>query len=142
MTGNEYRSAVAAYLATEYQPRGLMVHEEVPFGRTVLGKGRRVDILAVSGSHMVAIETKYQESSGTAEEKIPHALDDAAKMDIVCGVVYGGNGWSAGVRDLLRRRAYHCDPVSGKTGDLDYFIAVSFGWPEVILRGSTPILIE
>ena len=115
-----------------------MVYEEIVFGRSVLGRNRRVDILAVDGARMVAIETKYQESSGTVEEKIPHALHDASEMDVVCGIVYGGNGWSDAVRWLLQREAYHCDPTAGKTGELDYFMAVNLGWPDVLLRGAKP----
>ena len=50
MKGDEYRDLIARYIHENFSPFGLVVYVEVPFGKTVIGKNRRVDVLALRPS--------------------------------------------------------------------------------------------
>jgi hypothetical protein len=99
MTGTEYANLIAAYLAKNYGGRGLTVYREVPLGKSIIGKNRRIDVFAVhkASAKALAIECKVQTSAGTADEKIPYTLQDLAAMHIPAFVVYAGSGFSDGV---------------------------------------------
>lgn len=102
MTGKEYSDLVASYLVATYADRGLRVFREVNIGKSVIGKNRRIDVFAVCGDKALAIECKFQQTSGTTDEKIPYALKDVAAMWVPAVIVYSGDGWSDGVRHMLR----------------------------------------
>jgi len=114
MTGNEYATLVAAYLARNYGRKGLTVYREVSLGKSIIGKNRRVDVFALHAESRkaLAIECKVQTSAGTADEKIPYTLQDLAAMHVPAFVVYAGAGFSEGVLHLLRssERAAYCLP--------------------------------
>jgi hypothetical protein len=72
MTGNQYRKLIARYLVKAFGDRGIRVYEEVPAGTSIIGKQRRLDLLVLSESNVaLAVECKFQDSSGTVDEKIP-----------------------------------------------------------------------
>jgi hypothetical protein len=138
-----YRDLVATYIDRHFGVRGLAVYTEVSFGRTIIGKNRRIDILVLRESDQTAfaIECKYQRVSGTADEKIPYALLDLEALWIPGCLVYAGTGWSSGVLHTLRgsRAALFCDPDpltlvrSNDTMELDHALAAVFGlWGYVI----------
>ncbi len=143
MKGDEYRDLIANYIHANFSPFGLVVYVEVPFGKTVIGKNRRVDVLALrpSDQQALGLECKYQASSGTTDEKIPYALQDLAAMWIPGALVYGGIGWSAGVLHTLEgdRRAVFCEPDDAlerhknRTIELDHIIASVFGLWDVVI---------
>lgn len=147
MTGKEYADLIAAYLTKNYGPRGLKVYREVPLGKSIIGKNRRVDVFAVheASSKALAVECKVQTSSGTADEKIPYTLQDLAAMHIPAFVIYAGNGFSDGVLHMLRsnERAAYCLPDATlepgpDTIELDHIVAMTFGWWEAVLRDKKP----
>ena len=157
MTGTEYRRLVAKYLVEAYSGRGLQVYEEVPIGTSIIGKQRRVDLLAISTASLeaLAIECKYQESSGTTDEKIPYALQDLVALRLPSAVVYAGSGWSEGVLHLLQASeiAAYClpdaglqpsprrsgDPIDSGTWQLDHILALTFRWWDVLVAGKQPV---
>jgi|GEM_PF-878324 len=150
-TGNEFAELIAAYLAKNYGPRGLVVYREVHLGKSIIGKNRRVDILALhpESTRALAIECKYQATAGTADEKIPYTLDDLAALHIPAFAVYAGEGFSQGVLHLLRasRLAAHCLPTvtlapGPETLELDHLIATTFGWWELVLKSKLPFDLE
>ena len=97
-SGNKLKFAVAE-LAEQL---GLKVQLEVPFGHTIFGRARHIDILLEDTvRHRLAIECKYQGVSGTAEEKIVATLEDFKSLPIDGIVVFGGEGFSAGMRGYL-----------------------------------------
>lgn len=141
--GKPFRQIVARHVAAKFGPHGLLVYEEVPFGSSIIGKDRRLDVLVVSerSGQSVGLQAKYQEHGGTTDEKIHYALADCAAMWIPAVVVYGGNGWSPGVRHTLQasRHAVRFDVHTGgkpaDTEELDAFLASTFGlWPLVLAR--------
>ena len=114
LTGHEYANLVARYLASAYGSRGLVVYREVSIGKSIIGKNRSIDILAVhpQTGQALAVECKYQATAGTADEKIPYALADMDALWIPGVVVWAGEGFSDGVVQMLRgaKRAAWCRP--------------------------------
>ncbi|MCC6664982.1 MAG: hypothetical protein IT375_14610 [Polyangiaceae bacterium] len=159
MTGNQYRRLVAQYLLSAYGARGLQLYEEVSLGTSIIGKQRRVDLLVVlpTSGESLALECKYQDSSGTTDEKIPYALDDLKALRIPAVIAYAGAGWSDGVLHLLQSSslAAFClpgapmkpaprkqgDPIDSGTWQLDHVLAQTFRWWDVVLAGRTPLVL-
>ncbi len=147
MTGKEYADLIAAYLSKNYGASGLCVYREVSLGKSIIGKNRKIDILAVhkSSSRALGIECKYQGVSGTADEKIPYTLDDLEAMHVPAFVAYAGAGFSVGVVHMLEshKLAAYCLPdpslTPGKeTVELDHVVAMTFGWWERVLADKEP----
>lgn len=142
MTGTEYREAIAQYLHATYGERGVQVYQEVKIGKTMVGKQRGVDVfLHHEGSNRaLAIECKYQDSQGTADEKIPFALANMAALPMPACVVYAGAGFSAGILHLLESSAAaaYCLPRRD-TWQLDHVVAMTFGWYDILLRGKAAV---
>jgi hypothetical protein len=158
VTGKEYRQLIAKYLAAAYGARGLRVYEEVAIGTSIIGKQRRIDLLAISSASLeaLAIECKYQDQSGTADEKIPYTLQDLHALRVPSVVVYAGGGFSEGVLHLLQGSeiAAYClpdparlDPVPRRAGEsidsgtwqLDHVLALTFRWWDVLVAGKDPV---
>lgn len=154
MRGNEYRDLVARYLVAAYDERGLEVYDEVTIGTSILGKPRRTDLLVLhrATERALAVECKYQDSSGTVDEKIPYALQDLEAMRMPAVVAYAGAGFSEGVLHLLQAShlAAYCMPspelrpiprttraeaINSGTWQLDHVVAVTFGFWDVVLEG-------
>lgn len=157
MTGNEYRKLIGSYLVAAYWDRGIQVYEEVNAGTSIIGKQRRVDLLIVHPVERkaMALECKYQDTSGTADEKIPYSLQDLAALRMPSVLAYAGGGFSEGVLHLLQssEMAAYClpdgtlKPVPRRAGDsidagtwqLDHALAMAFGWWDVLVAGKTPL---
>lgn len=157
MTGNEYRKRVASYLVSAYWERGIQVYEEVNVGTSIIGKQRRVDLFIhlPADRRALALECKYQEISGTADEKIPYTLQDLAALRMPSALAYAGTGFSEGVLHLLQASeiAAYClpddtlTPVPRRSGEsidsgtwqLDHILAITFGWWDLFVAGRTPV---
>jgi hypothetical protein len=150
MTGYEYKRLVARYLLQEYAPRGIQIYDEVNIGTSIIGKQRRIDLLLVepARNQALAIECKYQDVSGTADEKIPYALRDLAALRMPACIVYAGSGFSEGVLHLLQSSEYaaYCLPdddlaraprrkgeLNSGTWQLDHMLAVTFHWWDIVI---------
>ncbi|OQX66773.1 MAG: hypothetical protein B6A08_18805 [Sorangiineae bacterium NIC37A_2] len=151
MTGNEYADLIAAYLKSAYGGRGLQIYREVSLGKSVIGKNRRIDILAIDErtSKAIGVECKYQATAGTVDEKIPYTLQDLAALHIPAFVVYAGTGFSPGVLHLLEGSplgAYCLPDVSLEPGantiELDHLIATSFGFWDAVVRNKQTFDLE
>ena len=148
MKGHEYADLISLYLVTNFGERGIEVYREVALGKTIVGKNRRVDMLVVHEikDKALAIECKYQASSGTADEKIPYTLADLDAMRVPACVVYAGDGFSAGIQHMLAASpaAAYCMPnrlemrPSEATRELDHILAATFGWWDVVLGNKRP----
>ena len=157
MTGNEYRRLVGRYIVAAYRERGIVAYEEVSIGTSIIGKRRRVDLLIVhpETGRGFALECKYQESSGTADEKIPYALKDLEALHVPAAMAYAGGGFSEGVLHMLQgsELAAYClpdndlfpvprratDELDSGTWQLDHVLALRFGWWDVIVAGKKPL---
>lgn len=142
MKPHDYRDLIASYIDARYGRHGIEVYTEVSLGKTIIGKNRRLDIFALrpSDQRSLAIECKYQNVKGTADEKIPYALQDIEAMWVPGCVAYAGEGWSQGVLHTLEgsRLAVYCLPdrnleSSKSTEELDHIIAAVFGLWDVVI---------
>gem|GEM_PF-951256 len=147
MTGTEYANLVARYLLDTFGHRGITVYREVPFGKTLIGKNRRIDILLIEESSRtaMALECKYQGSMGTTDEKIPYALTDLAQLGMPACLVYAGEGFSPGIEHMLAASPLtaYCRPTQphrpeADTRELDAALARTFRWWDVVVAGRTP----
>jgi hypothetical protein len=140
---HDYRDLIAAYIDANFARKGVVVYTEVALGKTIIGKNRQLDILALRKSDQCALglECKYQHVSGTTDEKIPYALLDLEALWIPGCLVYAGDGWSQGVLHTLEgsRLAAYCLPERPAlsrtldTRELDHVLAAVFGlWDYVI----------
>ncbi|MCK5800937.1 MAG: hypothetical protein KAI47_27305, partial [Deltaproteobacteria bacterium] len=104
MTGSDYSNLIAAYLVRNYADRGFVVYREVSLGKSIIGKNRRVDVFCLHEETAIAmaIECKYQRTTGTVDEKIPYTLDDLRAMHIPAFAVYAGEGFFVGVSHMLQ----------------------------------------
>jgi hypothetical protein len=143
MQPHEYRDLIASYIDTNFALVDLIVYTEVSLGKTIIGKNRKLDILVLrkTDQRALGIECKYQEVSGTTDEKIPYALQDLGAMWLPGCLVYAGEGWSQGVLHTLEgsRLAVYClpqEPDFARTKDtleLDHVLAAVFGlWDFVV----------
>jgi hypothetical protein len=157
VTGHEYRKRIASYLVSAYWDRGIQVFEEVSVGTSIIGKQRRVDLFVLHAAERkaIAFECKYQDVSGTADEKIPYTLQDLAAMRMPSACTYAGAGFSEGVLHLLQASelAAYClpdetlRPIGRKGGDvidtgtwqLDHIMAMTFGWWDILIGQRTPV---
>lgn len=145
MTGHEYAERVARYIVKNFGSRGVKVYREVSVGKTLTGKGRRVDIFVLEPrtGTALAIECKYQGSVGTVDEKIPFTLQNLESMRIPVCVAYAGDGFSAGILHILSASpiAAYCLPgeksltPTNETRELDTQLAMTFKWWDVLVRG-------
>ena len=148
MTGTEYANLIAAYLVKNFGDRGLTVYREVNVGKSIIGKNRRIDILLIceKENEAFSIECKFQDSSGTVDEKIPYALDDMKAMHMGGCIVYAGQGFSKGVLHLLQasETAANCLPEpdtlkpSRDTVELDHQLALHFKWWDILVKKKEP----
>jgi hypothetical protein len=133
------------------------VFEEVSVGTSIIGKQRRVDLFVLhpADKKALALECKYQDVSGTADEKIPYALQDLAALRMPSALAYGGVGFSEGVLHLLQASelAAYCLPddtlrplgrrsgesIDSGTWQLDHILAMAFGWWDVFVAGKSPL---
>ncbi|MBE9028451.1 hypothetical protein IQ266_01610 [filamentous cyanobacterium LEGE 11480] len=148
MTGHEYANVIADYVYEHFSDRGITVYREVNIGKSIIGKNRRVDLMLLHEADQTAfaLECKYQDSSGTADEKIPYALENMRALPMAGCIVYAGSGFSVGVLHMLQASeiAAYCLPdlqqlKSNKhTRELDHLLAMHFGWWDVLVAGKKP----
>lgn len=148
LTGAQYANLVATYVVRTFGHRGVTVYREVPFGKTLIGKNRRIDILVIEESSKIALalECKVQGSVGTTDEKIPYALQDLAQLGMPACLVYAGEGFSPGVAHMLAASPLtaYCLPrgpdfrSTDATRELDAAFARTFRWWDLVVAGKTP----
>lgn len=159
LNGHAYKRLVARYVVAEYGPRGVEVYDEVNAGTSMIGKQRRLDLLLLhrDSGRALALECKYQDTNGTADEKIPYALQDLATLRMPAAIVYAGIGFSMGVLHLLQssEMAAYCLPgenlrrVARKKGEidsgtwqLDHIVAMAFGFWDILIQGRAPLTLD
>jgi len=151
MTGNQYANLVASYIVKNFSERSIEVYRELFFGKSIIGKNRRIDILVLEKTTGVAlaVECKYQDSFGTVDEKIPYTLQDMDAIGMPVCLAYAGTGFSEGILHMLAAapRAAYCQPdpatlaPSEATRELDIALAMTFKWWDLVVRGKTPVSI-
>ncbi len=149
MNGKKYADLVAAYIATRFRTRNIQVYREVPLGTSILGRPRRIDVMVSdpTSNRALAVECKFQKTQGTADEKIPYALQDIGALRMPGCIAYAGDGFSEGILHLLQASelAAYClpDPEDlsscSETWELDHVLAVTFRWWDVFIGRKKPV---
>lgn len=104
---------------------GLDVRRKLTVGKTIYGRDREVDVLfrhAPSGNRL-AVEAKYQRVKGTADEKLPYAVQNQATLPLPSVIVYGGGGFHPGALNWLCANARATD-VAGLPAWLTVYFAL------------------
>jgi len=143
-SGKDYADLVASYIHKNYSSRGLKIYREVPVGKSIIGKNRKIDIVLINEqqNEAFAIECKFQGAQGTVDEKIPYAIEDMRALHLAGCIVYAGEGFSEGVIHMLRASdmACFCLPdamdlsSSPNTVELDHVLALHFKWWDVLIK--------
>ncbi len=83
---------------------GLETSSQVAMGKRIWGRGRRVDVVLrhPKTGQRLGIECKYQNTAGTAEEKVPLTITDIEAWPIRGLVVVHGDGFSNDFKAFLR----------------------------------------
>jgi hypothetical protein len=143
VTGAEYATLIASYVSRRFGSRDLKVYREIRVGKSIIGKNRCIDVFCVceSTNKAFAIECKFQDSTGTVDEKIPYAIDDLRALPMSGCIAYAGKGFSEGVLHMLRAspHAAYCLPMPDQadstpdTKELDHLLSTHFGWWDVLV---------
>jgi hypothetical protein len=150
LTGHEYADRIASYIVSNFSVRGVSVYREISLGKTIIGKNRHVDIFALHAASgtALAVECKYQDSSGTVDEKIPYAISDMQAMGMPVCLAYAGTGFSEGILHMLAGCpiAAFCLPSptlepSKDTRELDVAVAMAFRWWDLIVQYKKPFVL-
>lgn len=98
-SGNDLRDRVADLGST----LGLEVETEVSVGRRIWGAKRKIDVVMKHPDTRLSlgVECKFQETRGSAEEKIGTTLQDIKFWPIRGLVVYSGAGFSKNMQAYL-----------------------------------------
>jgi len=106
------------------QALGLDARKEVRVGRRLWGSERRIDVVLThrESRRSLGLECKFQEKTGSAEEKIPATVSDIAAWPIPGLVVFAGDGFSPNMRSFL-----HSTGKAVEFDDLEAWLRLFFG---------------
>ncbi|MHB8621065.1 MAG: PD-(D/E)XK nuclease superfamily protein [Chloroflexota bacterium] len=106
-------AALVAVVGQVAETLGLEHREQVKVARRLWGAVRNIDVVLTDPKSRLrlGVECKFQNTAGTAEEKIPAILSDIDAWPIRGIVVIGGKGFSPNMRFYLIS--------SGKAVDVD-----------------------
>ncbi len=119
-SGQDLRSAVAELAAG----LGLETRIEVPVGRRIWGSRRRIDLVLThpASRRALGLECKFQDKTGSADEKIPATILDIAAWPIPGLVIFDGRGFSENMRSYL-----HSTGKAVEFKDLKSWLRLYFG---------------
>jgi hypothetical protein len=97
-TGARFEADVEAVI----EALALPFLRQVRMGVSILGRQRIIDFLVYDASgRYLGIECKYQQGSGSAEDKLVHTINDFESRPVRHILVFGGEGFSKNVRGYL-----------------------------------------
>ncbi len=101
----------------------LNIYAEVFVGSRFIGQKRKLDIVLEYKNKTIGLELKTQQSSGTAYEKLPYAIEDAKRCPIPTFIVFSGKEVKDDIRALLISSGIgieiEWDPINGFGFGLD-----------------------
>src|SRR5258706_14779348 len=111
---------------------GLEIKKGFKVGCRIWGAERYIDVILIHKQtrKTLGIECKYQATTGSAEEKIPSAIDDIKAWPIPGLVVFAGEGFSQNIRHFLISTGKHVH-----FDDLQPWLCLFFGLP---VQDATP----
>lgn len=103
----ENHDDLASRLAALCEHQGFSHQRRVQVGKTPYGMPFKVDLLLDGLSAYpkgLAVIGRWQEGSGTADQKLPFLLLCIARARVDSVIVLDGDGWSEGVWEYMRMR--------------------------------------
>lgn len=88
-SGDIFRDSII-YLIKSWGIKGLEIYKEPYVAERFVGNKRKLDVVLRHGDKSLGIEAKYQDSSGTAYQKLVYALEDCKVSPIKCIIVFSG----------------------------------------------------
>jgi hypothetical protein len=94
--------AFEAEVAKVIQQLGLSYLRQVKMGVSILGRRRLADFLVYDrAGKSLGIECKYQQTAGSAEDKLVHTITDFEARPVSHILVFGGEGFSKNIKGYL-----------------------------------------
>ncbi len=102
-TGNKFRDAIIKYIEKWNQDGnfGIDIAIEKPVGFRFVGTPRKIDIVLHRNGKFMGIEAKYQDSLGTAYQKLVYTLEDCKSSPIPTIIVFSGKGIKDDIKSKL-----------------------------------------
>jgi len=95
-------AAVEAEVAKVIQQLDLSYLRQVKMGVSILGRRRVADFLVYDhAGRSLGIECKYQQTPGSAEDKLVHTITDFDARPVSHILVFGGEGFSKNIKGYL-----------------------------------------
>jgi hypothetical protein len=95
-------AAFEAQVAKVVQQLGLSYVRQVKMGVSILGRRRVADFLVYDrAGKSLGIECKYQQTAGSAEDKLVHTITDFDARPVNHILVFGGEGFSKNIKGYL-----------------------------------------
>jgi hypothetical protein len=95
-------AAFEAEVAKVIQQLGLSYLRQVKMGVSILGRRRVADFLVYDpAGKSLGIECKYQQTAGSAEDKLVHTITDFDARPVSHILVFGGQGFSRNIKGYL-----------------------------------------
>ncbi len=104
----------------------LEVYSQVRVGRRLWGAERTIDLIVTQPEQRksLGLECKFQDTRGTAEEKIPATIEDIGAWPIPGLVVFEGEGFTPNMRTYLISTG-----KAVELPDLEAWLRLYFGLP-------------
>jgi len=87
-TGARFKRDVKAYISSWGED--IEILEEKPVGWRFVGTPRKLDLVLKHADRYLGIEAKYQGGSGTVDQKLIYALEDAKASPVPTLIVFAG----------------------------------------------------
>jgi hypothetical protein len=95
-------AAFEAEVAEVIRQLGLSYLHQVKMGVSILGRRRVADFLVYDrAGKSLGIECKYQQTAGSAEDKLVHTITDFDARPVSHILVFGGEGFSKNIKGYL-----------------------------------------
>ncbi len=88
--GTRFKKAIVRYIQS-FEEKIDIVEEKI-VGYRFVNTPRKIDIVLHKNGKFLGIETKLQEGSGTAYQKLSYTIEDCLKAPIPMIIVFAGNG--------------------------------------------------
>ena len=123
LSGKGFQVVRHAHYSREHRDGRFLV-KRVPY-ETIYGTTGHTEFLLVDGGRKVRIECKWQQSSGSVDEKYPYLLknctDKMPESEII--IILGGGGYKQAARQWLVKACESITDKSVKVMSVEEFIA-------------------
>jgi hypothetical protein len=95
---------------------GKQYGKQVPCGESIYGSSRRCDFLIINPELFpdgLIVECKWQESSGSVDEKFPFTVLNVGKVGVPCVILIDGGGYKEAAFQWLKEQV---DPTKSLIG--------------------------